>query len=82
MTMGDKKKTKKKKLEINKETVQELSDEQLGDVAGGYHADGCGTHYSFRGQRTCDPGPTNPKPTVPPTTAGGTLPRADDPAVS
>jgi hypothetical protein len=35
--VGDKKDKKrgKKKLEIKKETLQELSDEQLGDVAGG-----------------------------------------------
>jgi hypothetical protein len=30
-----KRKKKGKKLELNKETVQELSDEQLGEVAGG-----------------------------------------------
>ena len=60
------KKADKKKLELNKETVQELSDEQLGEVAGGieYNSNGCGTAYSYRGQLTCDPGTTNPK-TVP-----------------
>ncbi|HNP70244.1 MAG TPA: class I lanthipeptide [Kouleothrix sp.] len=58
-----------KKLELNKETVQELNDEQLDDAAGGaqYNSNGCGTRYSYRGQLTCDPGTTNP---VPPQTLG------------
>lgn len=66
VTVMEKKKPaeKKKKLELNKETVQELTDEQLGDVAGGvaYNSNGCGPAYSYRGQLTCDPGTLNPVP--------------------
>jgi hypothetical protein len=67
--VGDEKKPDKKgkkfgkKLELNKETVQELNDEQLGDVAGGlaqpYNSNGCGTGFSYAGQATCDPDPRN-----------------------
>lgn len=59
------KKAKKdqKKLELNKETVQELNDEQLGEVAGGivqpYNSNGCGTAFSYAGQQTCNPDPKN-----------------------
>ena len=59
----EKDKKDKKKLELNKETVQELTDEQLGDVAGGvlpeYNSDGCGTAFSYQGQPTCDPNTRN-----------------------
>jgi hypothetical protein len=52
-----------KKLELNKETVQELNDEQLGEVAGGivqpYNSNGCGTAFSYAGQETCNPDPKN-----------------------
>jgi natural product precursor len=54
------KKPSKKKMELNKETIQELSDSDLDNVAGGYNSNGCGTNYSYRGQITCDPGTTNP----------------------
>jgi hypothetical protein len=51
--MGDKKKTEKKpskkKLGLNKETMQELNDKELGDVAGGLGyqlSNGCGAAFS------------------------------------
>ncbi len=62
------------KLEVNKETVQDLTDAEAEKIKGGalsiigvceakpspYNSNGCGANYSFRGQQTCDPGTTNP----------------------
>lgn len=73
---GEKTKVKIDKLEVNKETVQDLTDEETQKIKGGalsiigvceakpspYNSNGCGANYSFRGQQTCDPGTLNPVP--------------------
>lgn len=74
--MGGKSKVKIDKLEVNKETVQDLTAEEAEKVKGGalsiigvceaqpspYNSNGCGKTFSFRGQQTCDPGTLNPVP--------------------
>jgi hypothetical protein len=59
------KKAKKagKKLELNKETVQELSDEQLDDVAGGALKTGGGRCKEQSIAPAC-PAPTSPCDTI------------------
>lgn len=66
---GEKSKVKIDKLEVNKETVQDLTDEEAEKIKGGatfsifavcekkpspYNSNGCGGQYSKAGQETCD----------------------------
>lgn len=73
---GEKTKIKIDRLEVNKETVQDLTDEEADKIKGGntftlfycqtepspYNSNGCGQNFSNRIQQTCDPRATNTQP--------------------
>jgi hypothetical protein len=61
MVINDSEKSKVRisNLEVNAETVQDLSDAEAQGIQGGYNSNGCGTAFSYQGQQTCDPDTRN-----------------------